>query len=78
MVRRIATLFAAALLAGCAAVGPNYRLPEAAAEQLLARVLHPHHQRALFGITPLRDRFAPDEVDLAPIRRAVEELLQGA
>lgn len=31
MVRRAATLFAAALLAGCAAVGPNYHLPEAAA-----------------------------------------------
>lgn len=51
----------------------------AAAERLLAEVLHPRFPRALFGIAPARDSFdeealAPD-FDLGAIRRAVEHAL---
>lgn len=52
-----------------------------AADRLLGRVLHPRLERALFGLDALAERFADDgvapEVDLAPIRAAVAELLDS-
>lgn len=50
-----------------------------AAHRLLGRVLHPHFLRALFGVDPsssqLGEEAIRDDLDLAPIRRAVAELL---
>lgn len=50
-----------------------------AAHRLLGRVLHPRFVRALFGVdeplAQLGEQSIHDDLDLAPIRRAVNELL---
>ena len=52
---------------------------EDAAQELLGRVLHPRFTRALFGVDELSSQLGEDSIrddlDLAPIRRAVAALL---
>ena len=50
-----------------------------AAQNLLARVIHPRFPRALFGVDPLTEAMPTDtiraDLDLEPIRHAVAELI---
>jgi AcrR family transcriptional regulator len=52
-----------------------------ASSRLLGRILYPRYPRALFGIDPpyesLDDEAIRADFDLAPVRRAVEELLES-
>jgi len=52
-----------------------------AADELIARTLHPRFPRALFGIDPLYKRFDDEtlrpDFDLKPIRKAVADLLKS-
>ena len=52
-----------------------------AAHRLLGRVLQPRFSRALFGMDPLPERFAPEtlapDFDLRPIRTAVAEVVDS-
>jgi AcrR family transcriptional regulator len=55
------------------------RVSAEAADELIARTLHPRFSRALFGVDPLIKRFDDEtlrpDFDLKPIRKAVAELL---
>ena len=52
-----------------------------AADELIARTLHPRFTRALFGIDPLYESFDDEtlrpDFDLKPIRKAVADLLKS-
>lgn len=52
-----------------------------AAQRLLGRLLYPRLLRALFGLEVLAKSYAPEDaepdIDLAPIRRAVDEMIES-
>jgi AcrR family transcriptional regulator len=64
-----------------ASFGLSTRAGGEAAERLLGQILYPRFPRALFGIDELAKSFSGEDlapnVDLKPIRKAVEDLLES-